>query len=149
MRFQWLKDYQETEQQILYLRWNLNKTKLELARWSGGDLAKYRLEKGSHGAQLERIIERDQKELEELRLKQVEVEQIVNSFKGLDNQILVGKYIKGLTLEQVAVELNYSVSYVQKCHANLRRSITFLDEYFIEQSNLKRKIYEQELAKKR
>ncbi len=45
MRFQWLKDYQDLEEQLLYLKWNLNKSKLELIRWTTGDLSKVRIEK--------------------------------------------------------------------------------------------------------
>ncbi len=45
MRFQWLRDYQDLEEQLLYLKWNLNKSKLELIRWTTGDLSKVRIEK--------------------------------------------------------------------------------------------------------
>lgn len=45
MRFQWLKNYQDLEEQILFMKWNLNKSKLELERWVSGDLANVRLEK--------------------------------------------------------------------------------------------------------
>ena len=57
MRFRWLKDYQALDEQILYLKWNLNKSKLELSRWVSGDLVKVRLEKSSRASSLEENIE--------------------------------------------------------------------------------------------
>ena len=64
MRFQWLKDYQELDEQILYLKWNLNKSKLELNRWVNGDLADVRIEKNSRSASLEENIQKIENELE-------------------------------------------------------------------------------------
>ena len=64
MRFQWLKDYQELDEQILYLKWNLNKSKLELNRWVNGDLADVRIEKNSRTSSLEENIQKIENELE-------------------------------------------------------------------------------------
>ncbi|OZS36919.1 hypothetical protein CG820_08320, partial [Enterococcus faecium] len=64
MRFQWLKDYQELDEQILYLKWNLNKSKLELNRWVNGDLADVRIEKNSRSASLEENIQKIENEID-------------------------------------------------------------------------------------
>lgn len=140
MRFQWLKDFQEIDEHILYLKWNLNKSKLELERWTNGDLANVRLEKNSRGANLEEKIIQIEREIECLVEQKNEMKVIIDSFKGLDNQIMNYKYIKGMTLEMISEETGYSVSYVQKKHSELRKSIDYLDEYLLNKSNLKMKI---------
>nr|DAL80007.1 MAG TPA: Protein of unknown function (DUF1492) [Caudoviricetes sp.] len=140
MRFQWLKDFQEIDEHILYLKWNLNKSKLELERWTNGDLANVRLEKNSRGANLEEKIIQIEKEIECLIEQKNEMKVIIDSFKGLDNQIMNYKYIKGMTLEMISEETGYSVSYIQKKHSELRKSIDYLDEYLSNKSSLKMKI---------
>lgn len=140
VRFQWLKDFQEIDEHILYLKWNLNKSKLELERWTNGDLANVRLEKNSRGANLEEKIIQIEREIECLVEQKNEMKVIIDSFKGLDNQIMNYKYIKGMTLEMISEETGYSVSYVQKKHSELRKSIDYLDEYLLNKSNLKMKI---------
>ena len=42
------------------------------------------------------------------------------------------KYINGMTLEQIAEELNYSVSHIRKRHAELMRTIKFVEKYILE-----------------
>ncbi|MDT2371496.1 hypothetical protein P6Z85_15480, partial [Enterococcus faecium] len=86
MRFQWLKDYQELDEQILYLKWNLNKSKLELNRWVNGDLADVRIEKNSRSASLEENIQKIEKELELLIEQKEEMLLLIDSFSGIDNQ---------------------------------------------------------------
>lgn len=140
MRFQWLKDFQEIDEHILYLKWNLNKSKLELERWTNGDLANVRLEKNSRGANLEEKIIQIEREIECLIEQKNEMKVIIDSFKGLDNQIMNYKYIKGMTLEMISEETGYSVSYIQKKHSELRKSIDYLDEYLLNKSDLKMKI---------
>ena len=129
MRFQWLKDYQDLEDQILYLKWNLNKSRLELSRWVHGDLAKVRLEKNSRSSSLEENIQRISREIELLEEQRTELIAIVASFKGLDNDIVRMKYIEGCSLEIISEEVGYSASYVRQRHAEIRKKIQFLDEY--------------------
>lgn len=129
MRFQWLKDYQELDEQILYLKWNLNKSKLELDRWVNGDLANVRLEKNSRSSSLEENIQMIEREIELLEDQRKEMLTIIYSFKGVDNDIVRLKYIDGLTLDELAEEIGYSVSYIRQRHAEIRKTIDFLDEY--------------------
>ena len=66
MKFQWLKDYKDIENQILYLKWNLDKSKLELERWEKGELANVRLEKNSRSFSLKENIEKIEQEIKRL-----------------------------------------------------------------------------------
>ena len=140
VRFQWLKNYQDLEEQILFMKWNLNKSKLELERWVSGDLANVRLEKNSRSASLEENIQIIEEEIELLEDQLNEMVLLIKSFKGLDNQIMYLKYVEGMTLEKIAEDLNYSTSYIQKKHTELRKAIDFVDEYILNKNKLKMKI---------
>ncbi|EMF0052561.1 hypothetical protein ACRE4W_000080 [Enterococcus hirae] len=142
MRFQWLKDYQELEEQILYLKWNLNKSKLELMRWVNGDLADVRIEKNSRSASLEENIQKIENEIEILEEQRKEMLAIINSFKGIDNEIIRKKYVEGCSLEIIAEEIGYSASYVRQRHADIRKTLDFLDEYEMNKVNRQNKLNE-------
>lgn len=129
MRFQWLEDYQNLEAHLVYLKWNLNKSKLELARWVEGDLTHVRLVKNSRASNLEIIIEKMEREIELLEKQKIEVKQLHSSFKGLDNTIVRLKYVEGLTLEKIAEELGYSASYIRQRHAEIRKTLEFLNHF--------------------
>lgn len=148
MRFQWLKNYQELEEQILFMKWNLNKSKLELERWGSGDLANVRLEKNSRAASLEENIQIIEKEINRLEEQLNEMTLLIKSFKGLDNQIMYLKYVEGMTLEKIAENLNYSTSYIQKKHTESRKAIDFVDEFLVNKSKLKMKISLQDQREK-
>lgn len=142
MRFQWLKDYQELDEQILYLKWNLNKSKLELNRWVYGDLADVRIEKNSRSSMLEENIQKIENEIEILEEQRKEMLAIINSFKGIDNEIIRKKYVEGCSLEIIAEEIGYSASYVRQRHADIRKTLDFLDEYEMNKVNRQNKLNE-------
>ncbi|EMF0054950.1 hypothetical protein ACG6P0_002461 [Enterococcus hirae] len=142
MRFQWLKDYQELDEQILYLKWNLNKSKLELNRWVYGDLADVRIEKNSRSASLEENIQKIENEIEILEEQRQEMLAIINSFKGIDNEIIRKKYVEGCSLEIIAEEIGYSASYVRQRHADIRKTLNFLDEYEMNKIDRQNKLNE-------
>ncbi|OTN92416.1 hypothetical protein [Enterococcus faecium] len=142
MRFQWLKDYQELDEQILYLKWNLNKSKLELNRWVNGDLADVRIEKNSRSASLEENIQKIENEIDLLEEQRKEMLAIINSFKGIDNEIIRKKYIEGCSLEIIAEEIGYSASYVRQRHADIRKTLNFLDEYEMNKIDRQNKLSE-------
>ncbi|EOS7997983.1 hypothetical protein C7N31_RS07965 [Enterococcus hirae] len=142
MRFQWLKDYQELDEQILYLKWNLNKSKLELNRWVYGDLADVRIEKNSRSSMLEENIQKIENEIEILEEQRQEMLAIINSFKGIDNEIIRKKYVEGCSLEIIAEEIGYSASYVRQRHADIRKTLDFLDEYEMNKVNRQNKLNE-------
>ena len=142
MRFQWLKDYKELDEQILYLKWNLNKSKLELNRWVNGDLADVRIEKNSRSASLEENIQKIENEIEILEEQRQEMLAIINSFKGIDNEIIRKKYVEGCSLEIIAEEIGYSASYVRQRHADIRKTLNFLDEYEMNKIDRQNKLNE-------
>lgn len=117
------------DEEIAFLKWNMNKTKLELARWEEGDLMKVRLTNDSKGAHVEEAIKKIESDLmfrEELKASLM---LLINTFKGNENQILKKKYVEGKTLEVIAEEMNYSHGYVRSRHAELKRRIDFLDDW--------------------
>jgi len=129
VRFQWLKDYQELDGQIVYLKWNLNKSRLERNRWVYGDLQNVRLEKNSRASSLEENIAKIEQEIELLEEQRTEMLAIINSFTGIDNEIIKKKYIDGCSLDVIAEEIGYSASYVRQRHAEIKKTIDFLDQY--------------------
>jgi len=127
--YEWLKDYQKLEEEIAYLEFNLDQTERELKRWVYGDLSGIKLQHDSLGAQVEDKLEVI-KDAIAFKIEQKEkLIQLVSTFKGLDNQILKLKYVDGYTLEEVAEELNYSFSHIKKKHAELVRTIKFVEVY--------------------
>ncbi|EOH58852.1 sigma factor-like helix-turn-helix DNA-binding protein [Enterococcus mundtii] len=144
MRFQWLKDYQELDEQILYLKWNLNKSKLELTRWVSGDLASVRIEKNSRSSSLEENIQKIEDELSILQEQKEEMLLIIDSFSGIDNQIVKMKYVDDMKLEDIAEELRYSESHIRKRHSEIRKTLKFLDEYELRQEERLKKENEME-----
>lgn len=129
MKFRWLKDYQELEEHLLYLRWNLNKSKLELHRWVYGDLSGVRLERNSRSSSLEENIQKIEEEIERLEMQKSEMIFLVETFKGMDNDIIRMKYIEDMCLEDIAEEIGYSISHVRKRYTEIRKTLNFIDDY--------------------
>ena len=129
MRFQWLKNYQDLEEQILFMKWNLNKSRLELDRWVNGDLANVRLEKNSRSSSLEENIKIIENELELLEKEKVELLELIDSFSGADVQIVKLKYIDDMDVYDISDATGYSVSYIRKRHTEFRKTLSFVDEY--------------------
>jgi len=129
VRFQWLKNYQDLEEQILFMKWNLNKSRLELDRWVNGDLANVRLEKNSRSSSLEENIRIIENELELLEKEKTELMELINSFSGADVQIVKLRYIDDMDVYDIADETGYSVSYIRKRHTEIRKTLSFVDEY--------------------
>lgn len=126
--FDWLKDYQKLEERIAYLDYNLDKTKAELKRWVSGDLREVRLTAESEGAKVEERIEAIEYELGNEMNDMYKLKNLISKFKGLDNRILKMKYVDGMTLEEIAEDMNYSSSYIYKKHAEIIRRIKFAEE---------------------
>ncbi|PHE78332.1 hypothetical protein COF80_32450 [Bacillus toyonensis] len=126
--FDWLKDYQKLEERIAYLDYNLDKTKAELKRWVSGDLREVRLTAESEGAQVEERIEAIEYELANEMNDMYKLKNLISKFRGLDNRILKMKYVDGMTLEEIAEDMNYSSSYIYKKHAEIIRRIKFAEE---------------------
>ena len=123
--FNWLKVYQELEQDISYLDYSLEKTKAELKRWVSGDLQDVRLTAESEGAKVEERIEAIEYELAHKMNDMYKLKKLINTFKGLEHKIAYLKYVEGMTLEKIAEELNYSPQYIYNKHAAMREKVEY------------------------
>lgn len=123
----WLKDYRNLEDRISYLENNLLRSKRELKRWVYGDLQEVRLTAESEGAKLEDRIAAIEYELAHTMNDMYELKRMINKFEGLDNKIIRKKYIDGMTLEQIAYDLDYSPYYIKRKHAEIRKVLKFVD----------------------
>ncbi|MEI4802826.1 hypothetical protein WAZ07_16195 [Bacillus sp. FJAT-51639] len=127
--FDWMKDYQKLEEDIAYLDYNLDKTKVELKRWISGDLRDVRLTAESDGAKVEEHLEAIEYELAHKMNAMYDLKYLISRFTGLENRILKMKYVDGMTLEQIAFDLHYSTGYIRRKHAEIRKIVKFLDEF--------------------
>ena len=111
------------------LKWRIAKSEIELERWHDPkDLGKVKLTKESNASHLEENIKRDKAFLAEKELAMEALMIMIERFKGLDNQILKMKYLEGMTLKSISIELNYSYSYLMSRHAQLVRIIKKIEE---------------------
>ena len=111
IRYQWLQEYQKLEEEIEILKWKIRKSEMELERWyDPRDLGKVKITNESTASHLEEYIKRDRAFLGEKELAMEALMIMIERFKGLDNQILKMKYIDGMTLREIAEELNAIVS---------------------------------------
>ena len=92
------------------------------------EIHKLKLEKDSNASQLESIVKTTRHELEYKIEEKEELIILVSKFKGLNNQILRMKYIEDKNLYEIALDLNFSVGYIQQRHAELKRMLGVLDE---------------------
>jgi RNA polymerase sigma factor (sigma-70 family) len=127
--YEWLRDYQKLTQDISYLEFNLEQTERELKRWVEGDLSGIKLQQDSLGSKVEESIEKVKEDISFKKGQLSKLIRLVDTFKGLDHQVLRMKYVYGMTLEEIAEELNYSASHIRKKHAELVRTIKFVEMY--------------------
>lgn len=127
MKLQWLKDYKELEKDIASLELNLERSERELRRWVQGDLAKYKLTEDSIASNLEEKIEVIRYELACKMNDQRKILDMISKFDTLENKIIVGKYIEGKTLEEIAEQHQYSTQYIYNKHAQLKKTIRFVE----------------------
>ncbi|MFS7423918.1 hypothetical protein AB6878_11850 [Carnobacterium maltaromaticum] len=126
--YEWLKDYQQLENRINYLEYQIDKTKMELSRWRS-DLSDVRLEANSRGAKVEQVIDKLESDLAFEIIQKQKLLKLIYTFNGLDQEILRKKYIEGMTLEGISFELNYNYGYIKRRHSDLKRTIQVLDEW--------------------
>ena len=129
IRYQWLQEYQKLEEEIEILKWKIRKSEMELERWyDPRDLGKVKITNESTASHLEEYIKRDRAFLGEKELAMEALMIMIERFKGLDNQILKMKYMDGMTLREIAEELNYSYSYIMSKHASMVKTIKFVED---------------------
>ncbi|MDO6448102.1 hypothetical protein [Oceanobacillus profundus] len=123
--YEWLLDYQKLSNEIDYLEYKLEREKRELKRWSSGDLYNVKLNENSIASGLEDTIFNIEYELAHKMNELLNAERLIKTFKGLENQILFYKYVKGKTLNDVAIELGYSPGHIYNKHAEIMKRIDF------------------------
>ena len=127
MKLQWLKDYKELEKDIASLELNLERAERELRRWVQGDLAKYKLTEESIASNLEEKIEVIRYELACKMNDQRKILDMISKFDTLENKIIIGKYIEGKTLEEIAEQHQYSTQYIYNKHAQLKKTFKIVE----------------------
>lgn len=123
--FEWLLDYQKLQNEIDYLEYKLDREKRELKRWSYGDLQDVRLTEGSIASGLEERIYVMEYELAHKMNDLFDAKKLISKFKGIENEILYYRYVKGLSLNEVANELGYTPGHIYNKHAEVMRKINF------------------------
>lgn len=126
IRFQWLKDYQELEESTTYLKWKINRTKLELMRWQEVDLTNVKLTAELKSLDVEQMLKKLVSDLTLKKEMKASLIQLIDSLTEVESQILKKKYVEGKTLERVAEELNYSYGHIKARHAELKRRLDFI-----------------------
>lgn len=122
--YEWLIGYQKLEQEIYYLDWELETYKAELDRWCDpSDLGRYSLTKDSKASKLEDIISDLERRLAFKINRKFDLEKIIYGFKGLDHHILRMKYVEGLSLKEISVELDHGYYYIRRRHAAILREL--------------------------
>lgn len=96
-----------------------------MKRWSSGDLYNVKLNENSIASGLEDTIFNIEYELAHKMNELLNAERLIKTFKGLENQILFYKYVKGKTLNDVAIELGYSPGHIYNKHAEIMKRIDF------------------------
>lgn len=125
--YDWLKKYQKLEDEIAELEFDIEQNKKELHRWVSGDLAKVKLTAESHGAQLEETIEAQERELATKMNDLEDRKKLINTFRGLENQILYKHHVEGKTLISVADELGKSPNYIYNLHARIMKMVKYAE----------------------
>ncbi|WP_204671621.1 hypothetical protein [Gracilibacillus alcaliphilus] len=123
--YEWLRDYKRLEEDILYLDFELSRNKRELGRWMYGDLQDIKLNEKSKASQLEEVVRDIEHEMAHKMNDLYNAKQLIKRFKGLDNQILYGKYVEGKTLTEIAYELDYAPGHIYNKHAQIMKMINF------------------------
>lgn len=130
--YEWLSKYQEWEQKIALLDWELETYKEELRRWENpDDLGRYSLVKESKASKLEDIIDNLEYELAVQMNYRYDLRKVIYSFKGIEQHILRMKYVEGLTLKEIASELGYAYEYIRKKHSMILKTVEFKKKYVI------------------
>nr|WP_040981057.1 hypothetical protein [Oceanobacillus jeddahense] len=129
--YEWLRDYQELNNEIDWLEYKLQREKRELKRWVQGDLSDLKLKEKSISAGLEDRIKIIEWELAHKINDRYDAEELISMFAGLDNQILYKKYVEGKKLIDIADDLEKSPNYIYNKHAEIMKRIDFAHQLYI------------------
>jgi RNA polymerase sigma factor (sigma-70 family) len=126
-RFEWLLEYRDLVDEISWSKWEIRKVKSHIERESTGDLSRVAHNQGSKSSKLEESLIYWQQQLESQEQLKHDLLKMIDDFNGYEARILRLKYIDGLTLEEIADKLGYSVETIRQKHAELHRRLDFLD----------------------
>lgn len=122
--YEWLNSYQEIENKIGYLEFEVERYKEELKRWCNSeDLGRYALVKESRASKLEEIVLQYEWDLAHEMNILYDLKKIIYGFKGLNHHILRMKYVEGLTLKEIAKELDYNIGYIKNRHSAVLKGL--------------------------
>lgn len=122
--YEWLNSYQEIENKIGYLGFEVERYKEELKRWCNSeDLGRYALVKESRASKIEEIIQQYEWDLAHEMNTLFDLKKVIYGFKGLNHHILRMKYVEGLTLKEIAKELDYSIDHIKKRHSVILKGL--------------------------
>lgn len=130
--FEWLKDYKQLMQRIAYIEFKIEQSETEWSRWTSGDLYNTHLGKDSIASKLPDYIERDKEILEDLKSHRKTLLNFIDTFEDLDSKVLKLRYVKGLSLYEIAEELGYSYDHIRRCHSNLVKVIQLYDKHLLD-----------------
>lgn len=130
--YEWLSKYQEWEQKIALIDWELETYKEELKRWKNpDDLGRYSLVKESKASKLEDTIQGLEYDLAVKMNCLYDLKKVIYSFRGIEQHILRMKYVEGLTLKEIADELGYSYDYLRRKHVKILNKAQFNKKYVV------------------
>lgn len=128
----WLNTYHELENRMNLIEYQIKRCENEHKRWRTfgtmqGDLAKSSktLTSLTKQAELSELIEAYKLERSYVKREIEELRQLVDSFKGLDNEIIKLKYMDNMSLFEIAEELNYSYQHIKNKHSIIMKMIDF------------------------
>lgn len=127
--YEWLNSFQEIENRISYLEFEVERYKEELKRWCNSeDLGRYALVKESRASKIEDIIAGYEWDLAHEMNTLHDLKAVIYGFKGLNHHILRMKYVEGLTLKEVASELGYNAGYIKNRHSAVLKGLKSRDQ---------------------
>ena len=126
--YEWLRLYNDTMTDIDILELEIECKEKELSRWlDGGDLEKTQtfLTSLEKQGEIKEVINNLKTKLEEKQSHRDKIVTLIERFEGIDNRILIMRYVDELSLSEIAQLTKYSYSYIKSRHAALMRMIKF------------------------
>ncbi|MGO3375484.1 MAG: hypothetical protein ACTIMI_11320 [Brochothrix thermosphacta] len=126
--YEWLRLYNDTMTDIDILELEIECKEKELSRWlDGGDLEKTQtfLTSLEKQGEIKEVINNLKTKLEEKQSHRDKIVTLIERFEGLDNRILIMRYVDELSLSEIALLTGYSYQYIRDRHARLKKIIEF------------------------
>lgn len=117
-------EYTEIQENIMLIKWELSQIENRLSR-----------NKQTDSQVIQELLQRDahrknqlENKLNRYTEKQNKIQGLLDTFDELDRNILTLRYIEGYSLEDISKKLAYSESYIRRKHAELRRTIRYIEQ---------------------